>query len=464
MVSTSSIISIIYFSTNIILLLLLGYYVKKKGKYDSIKSKAFIKDIWNQRTIYAPLIVHFYDTATDIGVIYYWYGLMVDQRDGIKHYQSLNMTVFFWCGITFLLVYRVATFLMVIFLIIVKDHTTHPLDLVLVLLDVYIFKAVYESFKVANSKMVSNARKRKANQARRSEQHQEKGEMELQIRTNNTNNDKDDEENIEEENHIEEEDHIEEKDHIEEEKPIEMTGKQLVIQFLEAITESMPQIMLQCIFVIRSKNDPDLADNDNILLISLSVFASMISIANKFVSMTSVFSEDAAGLGPRMEFPKCINYWYIVRVIWRICDVISKFAVYVLIWTVMGGAWLGILFVCMCCWWTIYFCIIDKAGCVPRTGSAVYLALVSAAGVLFEQDHFYAPIVIKFVESCIGLTIVAVFATMDFECGICSPSEQRLFDNASDNVRILRFFIMGCVSALMDVILFSVLYCFRMMD
>ena len=76
---------------------------------ESLKSKAFIKDIWTQRKIYAPLIVHFYDTATDIGVIYYWYGLMVDEKNGVQDYDSLDMTIFFWCGISSLIFYRLAT-------------------------------------------------------------------------------------------------------------------------------------------------------------------------------------------------------------------------------------------------------------------------------------------------------------------------------------------------------------------
>ena len=96
MVKTSTLISILYFCANIILLLILGYYVKKKGEYESIKSKAFIKDIWSQRKIYAPIIIHFYDTATDIGVILYWYGLMIDETNKDKDYESVDMIVFFW--------------------------------------------------------------------------------------------------------------------------------------------------------------------------------------------------------------------------------------------------------------------------------------------------------------------------------------------------------------------------------
>ena len=145
MVKTSTLISIIYFCANIALLLILGYYVKKKGEYETIKSRAFIKDIWSQRKIYAPLIIHFYDTATDIGVILYWHGLMIDETKKGIDYESVNMTVFFWCGISFLLVYRVFTFLFLLVDLTDCIHIglyAHWYDLILVLLDIYIFKAV----------------------------------------------------------------------------------------------------------------------------------------------------------------------------------------------------------------------------------------------------------------------------------------------------------------------------------
>ena len=146
MVQTSTLISIIYFCANILLLLILGYYVKKRGEYESIRSRAFIKDIWTQRKIYAPLIIHFYDTATDIGVILYWHGLMIDETKKGIDYQSVDMTVFFWCGISFLLVYRVFTLIFVLIDVLgcvdISALDSNWYDIILILLDVYIFKAV----------------------------------------------------------------------------------------------------------------------------------------------------------------------------------------------------------------------------------------------------------------------------------------------------------------------------------
>eukprot|EP01083_Nonionella_stella_P172860 594503_1 len=79
----SSIVAIVYFSVNFVFLIGLGIIVYRQGGH-SVKSKSYFKDLWNQRKIYAPLIIHFYDTATDIGVIYNWYILMQNEQNGVK--------------------------------------------------------------------------------------------------------------------------------------------------------------------------------------------------------------------------------------------------------------------------------------------------------------------------------------------------------------------------------------------
>eukprot|EP01084_Bolivina_argentea_P168985 292957_1 len=95
----STIVSIVYFAVNIIFMLGLAFYVHKKGNH-KVTSKSYFKDIWNQKKIFYPLIIHFYDTATDIGVIYNWAELAKDEKT--MNYESVDMKTFFWCGITFL--------------------------------------------------------------------------------------------------------------------------------------------------------------------------------------------------------------------------------------------------------------------------------------------------------------------------------------------------------------------------
>ncbi len=56
----STIVSIVYFCVNVVFVIGLGVYVYKNGAHDKLKSKSYFKDLWNQRKIFAPLIIHFY--------------------------------------------------------------------------------------------------------------------------------------------------------------------------------------------------------------------------------------------------------------------------------------------------------------------------------------------------------------------------------------------------------------------
>ena len=410
MVETSTLISIIYFGANITLLLLLGYYVKKHGEYESIKSKAFIKDIWSQRKIYAPLIVHFYDTATDIGVILYWYGLMVEETDQGIDYESVNMKVFFWCGITFLLFYRLCTLIFVTASVCNCDPfdiESDWYDVMLVVLDVYIFKTVYQSFKDANNTLGANAKRRKEREAK-------KKQMELEITSHS------------EETETEKKKVTETPD---DEDEIAIHDTQMILQMGESITESMP----------------------------------LISIANKFVRLDSdKFKNEAQELSAKWKFPGCVSYWYILGVLWRICNVMSQFIIYVLIWTVLGGAWIGIWCAFVYILYVIYLTSRGLSGCEDFVWTLGY-GFVAFAGLLLDLNHD-AQHVMKFMESCVGLSVIAIFATMGFECGICASSDQRQFVNDAENNRILMYFVMGCASAIMEAILYIILRCGDMVD
>ena len=456
MVKTSTLISIIYFSANIILLILLAWYVKKKGEYESIKSRAFLKDVWSQRKIYAPLIIHFYDTATDIGVVYYWYTLMIDEQENDIDYISVNMTVFFWCGIAFLLVYRLLTLIIVIIGASCADEDDSPewYDLIFVFLDIYIFRMVYESFKTANETLQKNAQKRrKKNEAKKQKQQQQHTEIEMEPAATKESTIDD----IDAERATVIEDGIADDD--DEIITIEPHEAQSVIQLLESVTESMPQIMLQSVFVIRSYNEPLLAQGD-IWLISFSILASLVSISNKIVNEdASSFEHESKSLSPKLQFPKCVSYLYILRVIWRLSDIMSKFAIYVLMWVVVGGAWLGIWVGFTFLLWFIYLFVIFGNKLIDNfIKSFVALAAVSLA-VNPDSQHL-----LKFIESCIGLTLIVIFGTLDFECSICAPMDERQFSNEYDNPRILRFFIIACIATFLEPMLYTILRCTKMID
>eukprot|EP01084_Bolivina_argentea_P194761 334229_1 len=427
----SNIISITYFSCYSLFLFILGYIVYKQGGHETIKSKSYIKDVWAQRKIYGPLLVYFYDTASDIGVLVFWYQLMTEEQNGLRDYNSVNMTLYFWLGISFMILYRVVMVLWTTWAFCDGDDDDYAgYDAILVIFDLYIFKVVYNSFTEARETISNNAKKRQKKQETKKKK-ETKIQMEIEMASVNTQAVTDPDENDVEE--------------------IAPSAPQEMAQIFESIFESMPQIILQSIFVIRSANDEVLKSaSSNDILIMVSIIASLISIANKYIAVADVDSvvDKAKSLKPRQECPGCIQYWYIIRLLWRIFDIMSSFVVYVLIWGVMGGAWLPIWFVLIYIMWVIvYYVLRDDE--LPK--SMVSGIVCSVGMFMFESviPHFC-----KYMETIIGLIIITIFTLIEFDCWQCSDAKER---QMTSNNRIMIFVIMGWISLVGEMTLYAVM-------
>ena len=89
-----AIASITYFSLNVLLLFALSIHIYKTQENMDITTLFWT--IWYKQPIYAAVLVHIYDTATDIGVVFEWWLLA---NDGIE-YNTINMRLFVWCSIS----------------------------------------------------------------------------------------------------------------------------------------------------------------------------------------------------------------------------------------------------------------------------------------------------------------------------------------------------------------------------
>ena len=92
--------TIIYFAFYFILLLTLAIYIHATEHYNSKYEYALA--FWKKKGIYAQILVHLYDTATDFGVLIQWYQLAYDQND----YESIDMVALFWTAMAFIIAYR----------------------------------------------------------------------------------------------------------------------------------------------------------------------------------------------------------------------------------------------------------------------------------------------------------------------------------------------------------------------
>eukprot|EP01083_Nonionella_stella_P160167 523294_1 len=78
---------------------------------------------------------------------------------------------------------------------------------------------------------------------------------------------------------------------------------------------------------------------------------------------------------------------------------------------------------------------------------------------IFDTAKQYASdFVSKWIETTIALIAITVFATLQFECGICASPGSRMFENANENDRIFIYWIIGIIAHVMDVVLYLILY------
>eukprot|EP01084_Bolivina_argentea_P309439 535241_1 len=431
----STIIAIAYFSIYSTFTIMLAIIVYHTGKYESIKEKSFWKDLWSQKGIYGSVLVYFYDTATDLGVVINWYILMKAERNGEYDYISVDMTVFFWCNISFMLLYRIV----MVFgtLLIIEDsrheHNAAPWwTTILALTETYIFYAVSKSFKNAQQKATSK-------QTKQTQTHTIEKEME----------------------------HIDEKSQSTASKEqnniirtIQPSEEQQMTQFLESFLESLPQVMLQIIFFVRSANDEQLRKaGTNDLLIVLSIIASLFSITNKFASLLQDREEKMVGiignaqsLDLRDEFPNCMNYWFICLMFWGLANLICRVVIFAMVWAVMGGIILAIYVASICAFWCCIGVFEKQLLGIYDTGSDALLNCL-LIGIIKPGSPILHHI-FQYIESAVGLSLITFYASTNNTCSICEDPENRHWKT---NQRILVFMVMGWTSLALECITFVVL-------
>ena len=87
------------------LLLAVSLFAFSKKVGEKLSCKHFWYRLWKMRGVYTPLVIHIYDTATDIGVLYEWYKLAKREKNG-TNIESLNMEQLFWIAMGFMIAYR----------------------------------------------------------------------------------------------------------------------------------------------------------------------------------------------------------------------------------------------------------------------------------------------------------------------------------------------------------------------
>jgi len=167
------------------------------------------------------------------------------------------------------------------------------------------------------------------------------------------------------------------------------------------------------------------------------------------------------------SFPDCIQYWYVVRVIWRMNHLMAKFAIFTFFWVICGGVWLPIFCGISSIIWTVVIGfhaikvnaneIIDCCdGCELMILSTLY-GIASMVAITVISKEYASFMVMKSIESTIALIIITIFGVVKFNGSIFADFETRaLFGN--DNDRVLIYWIIGITAHIIDIILYSILY------
>ena len=352
--------------------------------YDPNVSKSkWIKAVWKRRAVYGAILIHIYDTATDIGVIIIWGELAVDELNGKTHVENVDMMVFFVLGLVFLVVYRIVTFIAF-----TQVTGCCSIEAILSIFDLAVIHQVYEAHK----------------------------------------------DNLQ-----------------------EPTEYMMVVQLAEGVTESVPQVMLQSVFLMRTYNNNSslLPLADTILLI-LSVAASILSISSKYTRVdrsdstyVTKFSQKlfiSSKDGDINSIPyKCccnfISYGYFVHVFWRFGSILSRVCVYSLLWTVLGGFYLAIYIPMeMIIIWIVLTFFISKRNAFQER---ILVGGISLGAVYVGEKKETKMFISRIIDDTILMIVVTVFSLVEFNCLFCHDANNR---NFFKNKSIAVFIVVGWCS------------------
>eukprot|EP01083_Nonionella_stella_P145725 457171_1 len=404
--SWSIIAAIIYFGLYFVLVVGLAIHLHIQGTHTSKKS--FLSALWKRRGIYGQVFIHLYDTATDIGVMVEWYLLAEQERNAETpedNIESLDMNGLFWATVAFLITYRVIS----VCLGCISTRADDP-DGDDTIVWMCINGCCFGLLDLYILKVVYQS--------------------------------------------IAEEDE-------------EPSPRQKLIQLTESIFESLPQVVLQSVFIIRSWNDKQLKRNNVMSLVAMSLVASLFSISSKYFWVDGdAVKEDAKEAELSAKCP-CVNPKYVLRVLWRFSYILTRFCILSLVWSVMGGAFCAIFLGASWLLWAVIFVLVFIGwddfleevclglvfafgyGCASLVASPVHPSIVMA--------------ITHGVEMLLTMGIITLFAFDDsIHCGICTDPSHR---SAQDNPYVFWFIITGWIAMFIDFVTYAImLFCVDILD
>ena len=202
-------------------------------------------------------------------------------------------------------------------------------------------------------------------------------------------------------------------------------------QLFEVILEAVPQIILQSLFIIRTNNYFETS-----IIVFISLGFSMIAASSKYIAWDAELEQFDEFIRTPQISAHCpmINIGYLARIFWRICDLISRLCLYVLLWSVVGGIFIFIFVLFIFIGYYIHTWCFHHYEIQHSTHTELLLKflLYHLLGTIWDagtNDDINAQrwVLHHFCENIVVLIIVLIFAGLKFDCdyNICANPDTR---------------------------------------
>eukprot|EP01083_Nonionella_stella_P315883 1142365_1 len=252
--------------------------------------KLWLKIVWKMRSVYISLAVHIFDVLTDILVLIEWWYLEDESKGGedLPHIDARLMAL---CAIITLFLHKIVSTLAFW----IKERSVYRC--VFQLLDVLIFEEIYTSHKRVL--------------------HQFKKQLEADASAN--------------------------KDKKIVEEAVETTTTFKYVRSLEAVFESIPQSVLQLVFIIRAGNAYHGGNSELLIISYISIFQSIVSMTNSIIKNDNVYMTADKWKKHRQRLPPTVPF--LKHALCRLSEVVYRIGITLLalFWTVCGGEAFSVL-------------------------------------------------------------------------------------------------------------------------
>eukprot|EP01083_Nonionella_stella_P104971 301506_1 len=234
------------------------------------------------------------------------------------------------------------------------------------------------------------------------------------------------------------------------------SNEQIKFRALEAVFESIPQIVFQSVFIIKCYGNSMLSSN----LVMVSILASVLNVALKLIKNDQkFFAEKAKQIQFKCEKP-CCNLEWVKRAFWRGANVSASIFLFSLVWTNIGGFYLGVtLSISFILWFATdlkeYYLMKQKIYEPWRLITVVARCVYTPASS--QKIH----IGIHMIEVFVGLLVTTVFGFTNIDCKFCSDPQTR---QATHNPYIKSFICVAWGMMIFDGIFYLILICDNIFD